>query len=172
MPKGWPKQPSYSWTCPKCGVSLARAGNHVDWCGRQDELLWQKITKGDPAACWPYKGACDVHGYGRPAKFNKRYYAHRRIYEIVNGPIPEGMLVLHTCDNPPCCNPAHLKLGTESDNRRDMVLKKRHHTKLTVEQVREIRSSTELGKDLAARFGVTDSTVCAIRRGERWKYTQ
>lgn len=94
-----------------------------------DALMWEKVDKNGPNGCWVYSGASDRRGYGRPGTWKagsrKRIYAHRRSYELLVGPIPAGMLVLHRCDNPPCCNPAHLFLGTDLDNHLDKVAKGR-----------------------------------------------
>jgi hypothetical protein len=109
--------------------------------------------------------------------------AHRVAWELTNGPIPSGLCVLHRCDNPPCCNPAHLFLGTHADNMRDMESKGRgytrnrfgelnHNVKLTSEQViylrflyfAERRSQSEIGKF----FGVEHSTVGRIVNGKSW----
>jgi hypothetical protein len=79
-------------------------------------------NSGGPAACWPWTGSCTRHGYG---KLSATEVAHRVAWELTNGPIPSGLCVLHRCDNPPCCNPAHLFLGTRSDNVADMVAKGR-----------------------------------------------
>lgn len=78
--------------------------------------------------CWPWTAAVDYHGYGR-IQMGPRgggvIIAPRASWLIHNGPIPEGMCVLHRCDNPPCVNPDHLWLGTRSDNQRDMMAKGR-----------------------------------------------
>lgn len=79
--------------------------------------------------CWLWKGARQPNGYGRfsaYSKARKTQMAHRWAWILANGPIPDGMRVLHRCDNPPCVNPAHLFLGTDSDNMRDCVAKGRH----------------------------------------------
>lgn len=81
--------------------------------------------------CWLWTGACDRHGYGKfqvgfGGRAQKHYRAHRFGYEALVGPIPEGKVVCHSCDNPPCVNPAHLWLGTMKDNTQDMYRKGRH----------------------------------------------
>lgn len=75
--------------------------------------------------CWVWKGARGGKGYGSKMIRGKAYRTHRLAWEWVNGPIPDGMMVLHRCDNPPCCNPNHLFIGTNTDNMRDMVAKGR-----------------------------------------------
>lgn len=83
---------------------------------------------GGPSACWPWTGL-RTKGYGRFKFGDKaRIYAHRFAYELANGPIPRDqgeILVMHTCDNPPCCNPAHLRIGTDRDNIHDCIAKGR-----------------------------------------------
>ena len=78
--------------------------------------------------CWEWRASKVTSGYGQikgQAPFGKRLKAHRVSYEIHKGPIPDGMFVMHTCDNPGCVNPDHLRAGTHSDNMRDMASKKR-----------------------------------------------
>jgi hypothetical protein len=94
--------------------------------------FWPKVDKsGGPNACWPWLGvrmpqtATGSDDYGRFALAGRRVPAHRFAYEVAVGPIPEGLRVLHSCDNPPCCNPAHLSLGTDLDNMRDKIAKGR-----------------------------------------------
>ena len=105
--------------------------------------------------------------------------AHRHTYEQHHGEIPDGMVVMHSCDNPWCVNPDHLSLGTVQDNHADMVQKRRHPrgetnggAKLTQEQVDQIREAYQPGvygyKRLAADFGVTRTQIQNIVRGRKW----
>lgn len=77
------------------------------------------------ATCWLWKGNRNRQGYGRTGVHGKYIAIHRYAFERFRHRIPAGMSVLHRCDNPPCCNPAHLFLGTLADNRRDCVAKGR-----------------------------------------------
>jgi hypothetical protein len=120
-------------------------------------------------------------GYVRVGKMKRgvrrKKRAHRLIWEECFGPIPEAMFVLHKCDNPSCVNPDHLFLGTHKDNIRDMVSKGRgvdnrgiRHgmSKLTEDDVRAIRASTEPGPVLCRRYGVVKSTISVIRSKKAW----
>ena len=107
--------------------------------------------------------------------------AHRASYEAFVGPIPAGLHVCLVCDNPRCVNPAHLFVGTAKENAADRDSKGRlvpapvrrgsegHNAKLSPEQVREIRASRESSAVVARRFGMDDSHIRAIRRGEHHK---
>lgn len=144
------------------------------------DRFWAKVTKGEPRACWPWSGAKKPKGYGN-VRINKRYLiTHRVAWELSNGPIPAGMHVLHSCDNPACCNPSHLMLGTAMANFVDMDRKGRcranhdnrrfgmenHNGKLTADQVDEIRRRYIPGKvrqqDLADEYGVTQPEISAV----------
>ena len=96
-------------------------------------------------------------------------YTHRLAWQYYVGPIPDGLLVRHTCDNPPCCNPAHLLLGTQADNALDMVKRRRHgREKLTPDDVRAIRAAPDgygAIKALATEHGVHPQTITEIRHG-------
>lgn len=87
-----------------------------------EERLWEKIRKAGPDDCWEWTRATAGFGYGiirvggTPGRL---VMTHRLVWELTNGPIPDGLCVLHSCDNPPCCNPAHLHLGTKADNMRE-----------------------------------------------------
>lgn len=136
--------------------------------------FWSRVEVSTPAQCWPWKGPRTPQGYGR----FQRTPAHRLAHELVNGPIPDGLLVRHTCDNRPCCNPRHLLTGTHKDNTRDAIerdrfaIGQRHgNTKLTPEQVAHIRGDhgRRSGAALARKYGISRSTVCYIRSGRSWK---
>lgn len=90
-----------------------------------EERFWQRVALTDE--CWPWLGAKNKNGYGTfsPTKELSKTLAHRFAWELYRGPIPEGMLVCHTCDNPECTNPKHLFLGTPQDNMDDKVRKGR-----------------------------------------------
>lgn len=78
-----------------------------------------------PTGCWEFTGGRSGSGYGVISQAGKSLLAHRVSYELHKGPIPDGMVVMHSCDNPPCINPAHLSTGTAGDNNRDRSRKGR-----------------------------------------------
>src|ERR1051326_8964355 len=83
--------------------------------------LWDKIDQGDPDGCWDFTGSWRSRfGYGRIRDEDGNCaQAHIAMYELMRGPVPEGDWLWHDCDNPLCCNPAHLRPGTPAENRRD-----------------------------------------------------
>ena len=96
--------------------------------GTPEERFWAKLKTSDD--CWEWQGARNNKGYGilmlkEPGKKHVARTTHRFSWELHNGPIPNGLWVLHRCDNPPCANPAHLFLGDNADNIRDMWAKGR-----------------------------------------------
>lgn len=144
------------------------------------DRLWEKVDKSTtPNGCWPWYGHKDKLGYGRMGVGRYRVLlTHRIAFEVSIGPIPEGLCVCHACDNPSCCNPSHLWIGTRQDNNADKMAKGRmpsgevHHcAKLNAESVRGIASKHEAGArvvDLAREYGVSESTVCDIVHGRTW----
>jgi len=148
------------------------------------------VAMGEPDACWPWTGGkADGAAYGGfYVSKTRRIRAHRAAWIIANSAaIPDGVLVCHRCDNPPCCNPAHLFLGTIQDNNADRVAKGRtvavsrrspaskyrrgaDHScaKLTPEQVAAIRQDPRSHTETAKDYGVSLSTISRIRRGDRW----
>lgn len=127
-----------------------------------------------------WTGYRDKQGYGAVWFQGRMWLAHRVAWVKAHGPIPEGLCVLHHCDNPPCCEAEggeHLFLGTKADNSLDMAAKKRcavtageanARARLTAVQVLEIRESDDLQRVLAERYGVSVTQINYIRRGHRW----
>lgn len=148
-------------------------------CSPMPQRFWEKvrITPG----CWLWL-ASNVRGYGVFGLNRKTPLAHRVSWEMHNGPIPVGRLVLHRCDTPSCVNPDHLWLGTHADNMRDMAAKRRgraehpsglqaYHAKLTAEQATEILALRAAGvkqREVAKRFGVHRSTVQELTQGRTY----
>jgi hypothetical protein len=130
--------------------------------------------------CVVWSGRLNQHGYGVQDVDGRSFYAHRLAWIAEHGAIPDGMVVMHKCDNPPCVNVTHLRLGTRTENSADMVAKGRSqkgeaHTqaRLTEAQVREIRGMHAVGythEAIATKFGVTRSAVQHIVRYRRWKH--
>lgn len=135
--------------------------------------------------CIEFKGYCDKRqGYGRKAVNGKPILAHRLAWTEANGEIPEGMQVLHKCDNPPCINVDHLFLGTNADNMRDKAKKGRgvtpglsgeqhYNSKLTAQQVTEIRKKyipyKVTYKMLAKEYGVHLNTIHELINNKTWR---
>jgi hypothetical protein len=144
------------------------------------ERFGTKWSEDPGSGCWVWTANALPSGYGliRVSREDGIRVAHRVSWLLHRGPIPPGMRVCHRCDNPPCVNPDHLFLGTPKDNTRDMLMKGRHaygrrlpQSKLTPEAVAEIRASPESSSSICRRYGVTDSTIRYVRRGDTWKET-
>lgn len=166
---------------------------HFRWADWREPSarFWKKVDKsGGPGACWLWLASCQYGGHGqfqanRMGEPKRVVQAHRWAFEELNGPIPEGMVVRHACDNPPCVNPAHLLLGSQVDNVADMVGRGRGfvpqavpmpgesnpNAKLTAEQVQVIRDrweAGETGRGLAREYGVSPAQISRIVNGKRW----
>jgi hypothetical protein len=137
-------------------------------------------TDRNECGCWIWRRAKSDFGYGivyRPGVGLVR--AHRMAWEMTQGPIPSGLVVLHKCDTPACINPDHLRIGTKKQNSEDMVLKGRTNgpkgercarAKLTQEQVLAIRLDGRTTVEIAAEYGVHHSNISRIKRGLRWSH--
>lgn len=134
----------------------------------------------DGAGCWNWSGLRGHSGYGILALAGKKLArAHRVAYEVWVGPIPGGMVIMHSCDNQACINPAHLRAGTNDENMADMVAKGRSlrgerspRSVLNEDKVREIRASTASVMTLAVAYGVSASSVMNVRTGKTWGWMQ
>lgn len=97
------------------------------------DRFWSKVDRSDPSGCWPWMAARKPKGYGvfsRGTRADGLVTSSRMAWELVNGAIPDGLLVRHACDNPPCCNPEHLCLGTDSENLADAYQRGRRPLRL------------------------------------------
>jgi len=139
--------------------------------------LFSKIQQTNE--CWIWTGAAYDGGYGCMRVGGKRHGVHRIIWELYNGPIPNKMEVCHTCDNPPCCNPEHLELGTHSKNIKDAYERQcipsrqgsgNTFAKLNERSVKRIRGlvKTKHDLELAAMFKVSRTTIRDIRNRRTW----
>lgn len=129
--------------------------------------------------CWEWTGHRDPDGYGRVGLGYFPKLTHRLSYELFVGPIPEAKAVMHRCDNPPCFNPGHLRLGTAIDNNREKTERDRdakgeQHgmVRYSADQIEEIKRRLELGEgqtEIANAMGVNRATVHKIATGKQWR---
>jgi len=143
------------------------------------ERFWSHVQRGPD--CWEWTGGKTTGGYGLFSHGPSSRRAHRAAWIITHGPIPHGLDVCHHCDNPPCCNPDHLFLGTRQDNMTDAQLKGRVKpgprmpgevhpgAKLTWEAVAAIRASEGVSQyELARRYGVSRPLIGYVLRRTAW----
>jgi hypothetical protein len=153
------------------------------------ERFWQKVNRRGPNDCWEWTGATSG-GYGSFLLEGKTRKAHRISWELANGPIPEGdgahgTCVCHSCDNPPCVNPAHLWLGSNTENVADRDHKGRHlegrktvrgegspSAKLTADDVENIRANEHnlTQREQAEIFGVSRGQIHRIITRQKWAH--
>ena len=168
---GCPKRAKSRGLCNRHYENVRRYGYAIprkDWTVNEilDDAGWTVTESG----CWEWNGRRNEYGYGL---FNLKrrgyvnYRAHRAMYERFVGPIPDGMVIRHKCDNPPCVNPDHLEVGTDADNVQDMIKRGRHYRSGTTECTK--------GHDLTApgsfrvenRVGRSSERVCLRCQRER-----
>lgn len=144
--------------------------------------LWSKIEVRGPDECWSWKAGLHSFGYGQfwVNSILRSPGAHHVIALLSYGPAPSGMQALHSCDNPSCCNPAHIRWGTPGDNMADRDERGRnahgerqHLARLTADLVRQMRAvhATGVGTpELGRRFGVHTSTAHAAVTRKTWRH--
>lgn len=167
-----------------CTLHNDRYRRHVDDYGRVYNELLDRLERNLSivvGGCWEHSTQ-PGHRYARVWEGGVERLAHRVAYEVWRGPIPEDLLVCHECDNPPCCNPGHLFLGTNTDNMQDMRAKGRgnyaqgeqtRHARLTEAQALEAKRLLAQGvsrSDIAVKFGITRAAVRLIDIGKNWKH--
>lgn len=140
--------------------------------------FWNKVRKTNN--CWWWTGSKDAKGYGTFRYKEKTWRAHRVAWDMQNGPIPNGLCVLHKCDNPSCVKLDHLFLGTYRDNALDRESKNRGNhpvkeksgksylTQLQVSEIRKFRKSGMTIRDIAAKIGTSKSNVHKIVLRQTW----
>lgn len=147
------------------------------------ERFEEKYIPEPNTGCFLWTGATKEYGYGVIGLGTREQgtaKAHRVSYELYKGKIPQGLSVLHSCDNPYCVNPAHLRVGTLKDNMQDCVKRNRNYVpnnkgenakwaKLTADAVAHIRQKLMTGVAYAKLYGVSKSTIYAIWSGDNWK---
>ena len=142
----------------------------------QQSRFWDKVLWSDERLCWPWNGCTSPTGYGSFGVNKAPLLTHRIALALTVGDQPD-LVAMHSCDNPPCCNPAHLSWGTRQKNTKDAYDRGRMaygaklpQSKLTVEAVRDIVTSTELQSVLADKYGVAQNTISRVRSGATWKH--
>lgn len=164
-----------------CSQSCEAAAKSI----RADEAtpmrLFERVDRGSHDGCWPYRGRLNKAGYGEIDWGGRPFGAHRLMFMIVNGDIPDGHEVCHSCDNPSCCNPDHLWAGTHAENVADMWSKGRARpqaqrgskhgmSRLTEADIIAIRASNERRSVLAQRYSVGEQTISNIRSRRSWRH--
>lgn len=153
--------------------------------GEVADRFWPKVKVGDVSDCWEWQADLSTKGYGRFRGDDGRViFSHRQAWIMSQGPIPNGLLVCHKCDNRSCCNPAHLFLGTPAENTADMMSKNRHKTsplrgsqsasskvnERDVMDIRTRRASGESNAQIAADYGLCISAISHIATRRNWKH--
>lgn len=188
--------------CIRCGQAFEAVGTyekfHRNHCGikcstktsaetryaNAEERFASNYVKTE-SGCWAWTAAKNDDGYGHMRFRGRGRAAHRLSFELHRGPIPDGLCVLHKCDNPSCVNPDHLFLGTHSDNMQDMARKGRQRSpfnvsgerhpasKLRASEVLEIRHAHAQGisaQELSSKYGVSAAQIHLIARRKTWQH--
>jgi hypothetical protein len=160
-------------------IAMALVKKPIETLLNNPNRLWSKVDKSNE--CWNWTGRLNKNGYGQMSIGNTELLTHRAAFILHNGSIESGMCVMHTCDNPQCCNPSHLKSGTHAENMADMKIKGRRKgvnsgcdngrsklTQLLAEEIRILKNSGLKLKELSEKFDVGISTISRVCRKENW----
>lgn len=160
------------------GIKNKRGRGHIN----TPEDFWDRVAIKLPQECWEWTGCILEDGYGQTRMNMQKHRTHRLAYQLTYGLIPDGLQVLHTCDNTKCCNPNHLWIGTTQDNTQDKITKGRARylqgeelpqTKLTRVQAEEIKRLLSNKKytegQLSIMFNISRGAISGIRIGRNWK---
>jgi len=149
------------------------------------ESVWKQIDKRGEDDCWEWMGYKNKDGYGRISIGRKLYSTHRLVYELMKGNILHNEVIMHLCNNPSCCNPKHLKCGTQEDNIYQMYEEGRdrhmiqegelnNNSKLSNEKVIEIRKLYSSGnhsqRQIANQYNINQALVSGIINKKLWKH--
>jgi hypothetical protein len=153
-----------------------------------EERFWSKVAIGSPGECWEWQRSRRGGGYGqfRVSVGQSPQRSSRVAWTLACGPIPDGLWVLHRCDNPPCCNPAHLFLGSAIDNHWDMTVKGRardfrtmpyaqvvegvrHLTDDEIRLARRLHDAGDSCRSIARRLGVAHTTISRLINETHWR---
>ena len=136
--------------------------------------FWRYVDKKSDSECWIWKGRKDKDGYGNIKVGKKTKRAHRASYKLNIGKIPKGKMILHSCNNPSCVNPKHLRPGTQHDNMKDRkdagnqsIGENHPNCKFSDKIVEEIRVFNGTRKEISKIFNMSESQVGNIKRGEQ-----
>lgn len=176
-----PRRPNRDCFCSMHRARKERHGSpHIflrDRCTPAEPKFWSKVKKTDDSnECWIWQGGTNSAGYGKFRAQGKFYYAHRFSLFLKTGVWPNDF-VLHSCDNPRCVNPQHLREGTAADNAQDKVERGRvvrgtHHPQCKLDEaiVNFIRASSDSPKALAEKYNISSGTIGDIRRRKSWRH--
>lgn len=163
------------------GISLYELRKYIDGVLKgtppYDERFWRSVQISDePNACWLWIGRKDDDGYGETGfTLEGTRRAAKIAYMLTYGEIPFGLIVRHTCDNPPCVNPAHLILGTRGNNNGDIIERERWRPRGQLDAIQQLEAAIFADDipgvtrfDTAKRFGVSGSTIKRARKRDRF----
>jgi hypothetical protein len=189
-----------SFTCKHCGLECtvvrAASQSHPKYCSfacrgayKQrprviKERFWRRVDVRGENECWLWTGSLDKDGYGKFAYYRlskvRHVRAHWFSYRVSVGRVPKGLSICHTCDVPTCCNPAHLWIGTNTENTSDRNQKSRQArgsrdgnarlSEIDIPIIRRLLSEGLTCRRIGQIFGVAENTIGHIKRGETWRH--